>query len=292
MKIVQILGGIGNQMFQYAFLIALRENFHQEVLMDTKLFKTYPFHNGFELDRVFNITAREATKDETAKVYHRYFLDNFNISKIYRKFPIKPCTQIDEPTDRHFMPELFLNVGNAYYIGYWQDRNYFSEFSEFIKKEFSFKNDLDSHNYDVYNRLLQTNSVSIHVRRGDYLNDPIYKGICGVDYYESAIKMIMNGSLENQVFVIFSNDIQWCKKYIFPLIDSCNECLIVDWNKGRDSYKDMQLMSACKANIIANSSFSYWGAYLNVNSDPIVIAPKVWSNGQKAERQLPNWKLI
>lgn len=292
MKIVQILGGIGNQMFQYAFLVALRETFNQDVLMDTNLFKSYPLHNGFELDKVFNITAREASSSEIGKVYHKFFLSSFKMWHVYRHLPIKPKGMIEEALNRHYMPELLTDESDRYYIGYWQDRRYFDGYRDIVKKEFTFRKKLDERNQKIFDHLLNTNSVSIHVRRGDYLTDPIYKGICQLDYYKTCIDYLHKTVNERFLFVVFSNDSAWCNENITSLFNKNDEFIIVDWNKGADSYKDMQLMNACKTNIVANSSFSYWGAYLNVNPNPRVFAPKVWANGQVAERQLPEWILV
>ena len=133
-------------------------------------------------------------------------------------------------------------------------------------------------------------SVGIHIRRGDYLNHPVYKDICTYEYYAKAIALIQE-KIKNPVFYIFSNDILWCKNNIEKLISGC-KVVYVDWNKGEDSYCDMQLLMACKTLIIANSSFSWWAAYLNARN-PWVIAPKKWKNKRETfSYQLEDWTKI
>ena len=118
---------------------------------------------------------------------------------------------------------------------------------------------------------MKENSVSIHIRRGDYLVCDLLKNLLPLFYYEAAIKYILE-KVESPIFFIFSNDIEWCKnnlKINFPTY-------YIDWNKGKESFRDMQLMSLCKYNIIANSSFSWWSVWLNNNEEKNIIAPKRW----------------
>ena len=138
--------------------------------------------------------------------------------------------------------------------------------------------------------LLETkDSVSIHVRRGDYLKSRLYKNICEVDYYRNAIIKAKEIVGKEAHFYFFSNDIEWCTNHLSDLIDD-NHFHKVDWNTGANSYKDMLLMSGCRVNIIANSSFSWWSAYLNQREDKIVIAPKKWINKKILNPiQLPEW---
>lgn len=289
MKIVQILGGLGNQMFQYAFLIALRERFKQELLMDISLFDTYPLHNGFELDRIFNITSRPANDDEIHRLYHRFFSHSYFVSKIYRHFFPKLKSEVKDYPDGRYDDTIMSDDRDLYYWGDWQNHQYFDEYKDIIKKEFKWKEELDDKNKDLISKMSEGDFCSIHVRRGDYVNHPRYKGICDVDYYKSAISLTKSRFPDGIRFVVFSNDIFWCKRYLSPLIND-KEMFFIDWNKGGDSYKDMILMANCNANIIANSSFSWWGAYLNVHRAPIVIAPKKWINMKKAfEMTLPEW---
>lgn len=286
MKIVNILGGIGNQMFQYAFLVALRESTKAEVLYDASVFETYPLHNGFELSKRFNITARQASKSEIREL--TYYTSSYLWYRIFKRFP-KRKTMLFEPPHGLYTPELLHDSGNYYYYGIWQNHLYFDAYRDTIKKELSWKEPLDKKNKKVFDEFKEGTTVSIHVRRGDYLKEWRYKNICEIDYYEKAINYIISRGYDKLKYAIFSNDIPWCEKFIIPLLGTV-DITMVDWNQGADSYKDIELMSACSINIIANSSFSWWGAYLNIHENPIVIAPQKWTNADaRFERQLPEW---
>ena len=289
MKIVQIIGGLGNQMFQYALLIALRERFKQDIKYDTCFFNGYSIHNGFELDKIFDITAKKAELQEIKKIYYP-FIGHYSLFRFYKHFCPVLKSEIRETKAIGFQKEVFERDEDIYYDGYWQDYRYFQNYRDKIIEEFQFKIDLDDKNKAVFNQLQSTQSVSIHIRRGDYLKNKRFKGICDIEYYSKAIekvKGIING---DATFILFSNDINWTKMNIVPLIGEDNQIILADWNKGPQSYLDMRLMSACHINIIANSSFSWWGAFLNKNKDQIVIAPKVWVNSvQSCIRQLPSW---
>jgi hypothetical protein len=135
------------------------------------------------------------------------------------------------------------------------------------------------------------NSISIHVRRGDYLNHESYKNICGLNYYCSAIRYIKT-LIMDPFFIVFSDDILWCKENLNNIL-SDTSVIYVDWNTGKESYKDMQLISNCKHNIIANSSFSWWGAWLNTFPNKIIIAPKKWLNTNiESTPRIANWLLM
>lgn len=292
MKIVQILGGLGNQMFQYAFLIALRERNGQSILMDTSLFDTYPIHNGFELSRLFNITAGKASDKEVHSLYWPFMTHSYLVSKFYRHYFPRLKTEIRERADGQIEKSILDDKRDLYYIGSWQDYRWFDSYKDIIKKEFTFKEPLDDKNAKYEETFFNAIYCSIHVRRGDYMKHKLYRGICGMDYYKSAISYVRNMFGDNIKYVVFSNDIMWCKENISPLLSN-SEQMFVDWNIGQDSYKDMRLMGACKINIIANSSFSWWAAYLNKHDDNKVIAPRKWVNMNTKHRiQLPEWILF
>ena len=289
MKIVNILGGIGNQMFQYAFLISLRESTQMEVCYDASVFQTYPLHYGFELDRRFCISARQAKKEEIRKL--TYYTCSYFWYRVFKRLPHKDTQQF-EPSHSVYTPELLSDMRDLYYYGIWQDHRYFDAYKHILKKEFSWKEPLDSRNQHFYDVFTMGNTVSIHIRRGDYLKEWRYKNICELDYYIKAIDHVKRQCGTDLNYAIFSNDILWCQSNIVPLLNGANYTMI-DWNQGSESYKDMRLMQSCRINIIANSSFSWWAAYLNVHDAPIVIAPSKWTNAEVYfNRQLPEWILI
>lgn len=289
MKIVNILGGIGNQMFQYAFLVALRESTKKEVCYDASVFKTYPLHNGFELDRRFNISARQASPSEISRL--SYYTSSYFWYRVLKRLPRRK-TMLYEPNHCAYTPELLEDGRDMYYYGIWQDHRYFDNYKDIVKKEFSWKEILDERNQETYDYFKEGITVSLHIRRGDYLKEWRYKDICELDYYQKALEYISSLGKKDVKFAIFSNDPSWCKDNIVPLI-SDYKYTMVDWNQGAESFKDMQLMSACKVNVIANSSFSWWGAYLNIHDDVLVIAPRKWTNDiVYFDRQLDDWHLI
>lgn len=277
MRIVQIIGGLGNQMWQYAMLVALRKHFPEEdVYYNASFFNGYPLHNGFELERVFNITAKQASVRDIRRVYH-HFINHYFFLRLYRHYFPQLKSEIKEVESEPFKESLFYQKGDFYYDGYWADHRYYDDCRVDLLKEFTLKEPLHDNNKKLLGELKNKYSCSIHVRRGDYLKDPDYCGICDLDYYKKAVETVLSKTGKQVTFLVFSNDINWCKENLADDFAG-NEVIYVDWNTGKDSYKDMYLMSQCSANIIANSSFSWWGAYLNETSDKIVISPEKYKN--------------
>lgn len=290
MKIIKIIGGLGNQMFQYAFYLSLKNKYRdEEIKLDINLFKTYKLHNGFELERVFHISAPFATPSDISRV--SYFVTNYKLQRVIRKlFPVRK-TEYIEKHDFLYQRDVF-RTGDCYYEGYWQNYRYFNDIFSDIFNTFSFKNTLDQRNKIILEQISSNpQTVSIHIRRGDYINHKIFGNICDLEYYTNAIQLILQ-HCSNPCFYIFSNDILWCKNNLMLLLGKHQYCF-VDWNIGPNNYIDMQLMSACKNNILANSSFSWWAAWLNSHSDKFVIAPKKWANSPySTEVQPDSWTLI
>lgn len=289
MKIVKYIGGLGNQMFDYAFTYLLGKTFEETIYADVQYYKDHKFHNGLELERVFDITLKRAKVWDIVKM--AWYFPNYYIDYHLRRYLPNRKSQYYEPIGGVYSPETLKKVKNRYYYGYWQDHKYYDDIRDELREVFRFKISLNEKNQKIMNDLLSSDgSVGIHIRRGDYLNHPVYKDICTYEYYAKAIALIQE-KIENPVFYIFSNDILWCKNNIEKLISGC-KVVYVDWNKGEDSYCDMQLLMACKTLIIANSSFSWWAAYLN-SRNPWVIAPKKWKNKRETfSYQLEDWTKI
>ncbi|HQS38500.1 MAG TPA: alpha-1,2-fucosyltransferase, partial [Methylotenera sp.] len=156
---------------------------------------------------------------------------------------------------------------------------------EQIRKDFTFKLALSVKNSAIIEQISQVNAVSLHVRRGDYVTNAknAFIGVCSLEYYRKAVEYVKN-QVDKPVFFVFSDDIEWVKSNLpidFP-------CFYIDHNHGIESFNDMRLMSHCKHHIIANSSFSWWGAWLNANSEKIVIAPQQWfANNTNVNDLLP-----
>ena len=289
MKIVKILGGLGNQMFQYALYLALKEHFpDEEIKIDTSCFCAYPLHNGYELNKLFHIDAKEASFIEKAKIAYPYL--NYRFWQIAKRILPKRKSMLTEPKNEEFTTSVFTQNGNCYYDGYWQNEKYFVDVKEQLYEIFTPKV-IDARNASFAKDLSACNSVSLHVRRGDYTKNPLYGGICDGTYYINAIKKI-ESYIDVDVYCVFSNDIEWCKEILQKIIGN-KTIRYVDWNTETNSYMDIYLMSHCRHNIIANSSFSWWGAWLNRSKDQIVISPKKWNNIKGSKFEIPEkWQRI
>jgi len=264
------LGGLGNQMFQYAFVIALRE-LGKKVQLDLSMYNSIVMHNGYELDRVFGIKENTVCK----KGIHLYLL------RILNKF--KPASIAT--FDNFIFDEEALLTPKTFIWGFWQDERYFKKVNNQVRNAFSFK-DIDDFNMSIAHEMKNKNSVSLHIRRGDYAE----YGMSFVDesYYRNAVKIISE-KVQNPEYYIFSDDEKEAERIGRVLGISYR---MINHNKGLESYKDMYLMSQCKYNIIANSSFSWWGAWLNNNPNKLVVAPRIWEKKRpQFKPQAMNWIL-
>lgn len=271
MIIVKLKGGLGNQMFQYATGLAVASAQGEELKLDVSGYNDPRYVNANTPRQYrmfpFNLSAGVATITEVEKARNPLWF----FSKILRAFNQRILK-------KHYVdydPKLFKKRCN-YIEGYFQSEKNFIEIKDKVLKEFTLKKEFESEIFLAEkNRIDKIKGVSVHIRRGDYVSDPKTKsahGVCSKDYYEKAMS-IMRSKIESAVFYFFSDDIEWVKKefgthadYIYVSRPSLVE------------YEELMLMSSCAHNIIANSSFSWWGAYLNQNKHKIVIAPKKWVN--------------
>lgn len=294
MKIVNIIGGLGNQMFQYAFALALQEkNKGEKIYLDTQHFHTLFFnkykntnlHNGFELNKVFKgLTLPMA--NWTVLIRVTYYIPNFILSRVARRVLPKRKKEFIESKKFSFDEQVFERKGDCYYEGYWQSISYYLPIKDRIIKEFDFGTP-NAYNKTILGAIHKSETVGMHIRRGDYLYIPEFQGLCDLDYYKRAVKEIQVVN-DKKTFLIFSNDIDWCKENISPLVGE-NDIIFVTENKGINSCWDMYLMSQCDNLVIANSSFSWWGAFLNKKAKKI-IAPIKWKNtDQDIDLFDPDW---
>ena len=267
--VVRIDGGLGNQMSQYAFYTKIKRHYpNVNVYADYSTYKKNPVHNGFELIKIFDINS--------SKLPQASFLDiQMSRQEILGGKIIMQQYASGYPEDE----QLYALTDNRsyYFHGTWHSFDY-SEVMTELRRDFTFKKGLSEKNQSIKALMDATQSVSIHVRRGDYIKEGL--DIIGKDYYFNAIQLVQNKCKETKLdYFIFSDD----KEYIHSFFDFIpeNQLHIVAGNTGKDSYLDMQLMSSCKHNIIANSTFSYWAAMLNPNIDKIVVKPFM----QTAERE-------
>lgn len=291
MKIVKIYGGLGNQMFQCAFIEALKRKHPQEkIKMDVSWFSFSNLREP-EVLKIFSLPADFASFEEISKLgrkFRNHFLD-----RVCNKFLPPKKTEIVEPLDDRFNQDYLDRTGNVYYKGYWQNYRYFESFrDEIVKHIFVFPDFMpdDLKNKDAVERMCSHNSVAVHVRRGDYLKYKMYCGICDEEYYRKCLRYIQE-HVESPHFYIFSNDIPWCKEFFLSLLQE-NQLTYIDWNIGSNSFRDMHLMSECRHMILANSSFSWWAAYLTKKEcrEQIILSPKRWINGPQAQQiHYPTW---
>jgi len=226
---IRLIGGLGNQMFQYAFGFALAKRKRTNLSLDISSLKKFDTPRIFELDQ--------------------FCITRGNIGQ-------KPLLVKIPKIGKLFKP--FLN----YFDGYFQSEKYFADCIEDIRKEFQFKDKL---------KIPEGNAVAIHIRRGDYVKLADIHLVCTPAYYENAIAYIQS-HVENPTFYVFSEDLEWVRQNI----NIPSNSVFVDYNQDMPSSHDMQLMSLCKHNIISNSSYSWWAAWLNKNPGKIVVAPDKW----------------
>jgi hypothetical protein len=267
---VRLNGGLGNQMFQYAFSRALAISNNTEILIDVDVFDTCELRS-FEMDK-YNINASIFSR----KYSKNKILNPQNILiKILKKINLEALVP-----NYYFEKELlfdrkFLDIKNGAYLeGYFQSEKYFLHIRKILLNEFTIKEGLSPYTKRVAKSILNSkNSVSLHVRRGDYISVSCTNSIhgnCDLNYYDKSIKHIQEKIKQPAIFV-FSDDIEWSKENL-----NYDNAIFVESDAKRMPHEDIFLMSLCNHNIIANSSFSWWGAWLNKNKEKIVIAPKKW----------------
>jgi len=274
MIIVNVLGGLGNQMFQYAFAYALAQKSSEEVKLDIESFVLYELRE-YELE-LFNISLPVATIEEVNS--RKYRRENF-LMKVLQKLKREPKPFSDAYLkEAHFyFDEVVLNQANkAFFEGYWQSERYFKAYREDLIKEFTLKKSLHKQSKAYQEQIGSCNAISLHIRRGDYISNAhtnSVHGTCSLEYYESAVKYVEE-RVDRPHFFIFSDDLAWAKDNLSFIATKT----FVELDDNTPDHEEMLLMSLSQHNIIANSSFSWWGAWLNQNSDKIVIAPKEWFN--------------
>jgi hypothetical protein len=281
MIIVRLEGGLGNQMFQYATAKHLSLIQHTDLKVDLSAFdKTIYKENatwrGFQLD-VFNLNVGIATAEDMKSVKNAapdlFEKLQYRLLRI-KSIPYYRRNEVYESTPFRFDRNILKAGKNTHLTGYWQSPHYFDAIIKNLLTDFTLREKPDLSTYPFIDQIQDQNSVSIHIRRGDYVSNPEYlkiHGLCSVEYYRAAIDYICS-KVSNPVFYFFSDDMEWVKKSLkteYPTV------YVSGTPEGKDHY-ELHLMSLCKYNIIANSSFSWWGAWLNTNAEKIVIAPKQW----------------
>ena len=268
MIVVKISGGLGNQLFQYAFGQYAAEFLNTEVHYDIQTDKDIRNFTARSLHLTkLNLRFEYAKIEEINKIKHFTSGITERIErKIIKLFPFVNSNYIIEDINSNIKLK-----NNAYYDGYWQSFKYIPSQNRYFDN--LNYNEFSTDFVNIIKQIEESESVSLHIRRGDYLsikkNNNIFH-ICSVDYYNSAICLIKN-RLNNSRFYIFSDDIEWAKENF-----NSEEYSFIS---GNEPIIDVYLMSLCKHNIIANSTFSWWGAWLNNNKNKLIVAPKLWFLG-------------
>jgi hypothetical protein len=267
--ITNLIGGLGNQLFQYAVGRRLAYIHNEPLKLDITAFRNYTLRS-YHLNPL-NIIEQIATDEEISHYRNHHY-----IREEYFQFN-----------------SGILNLGpHTYLEGYWQSEHYFKDIEPIIRQEFMVKHAPEGENARLYNMILSCEAVAIHVRRGDYVSNLVtneHHGLCPLDYYYQAVSIIAN-QIHNPHFFIFSDDWSWAQQNIhlnYPMTFVTHNA---NWPN-----EDLRLISHCKHHIIANSSFSWWGAWLGSYPHKIVIAPRKWFNCQERNTQdlIPDsWQVL
>ena len=293
MIVVKIRGGVGNQLFQYATGRSVAHKKHTALKLDTSWFadqttRHYALHH-------YQIETEEASPAEVERLIGgdlrglRRKLFNF----IQRRRLYYRRNVVKEKITRRFDPNIFRTKKDAYLIGYWQTNKYFKDIESSLRREFCLKDVVSGKNASMEEKIKRVDSVSLHVRRGDYVTNSRYQrkfGVCSLGYYQQAIELIAERIRVPQFFV-FSDDKEWARenlKFSHPIA-------FVDHNSREEAHQDLRLMSLCKHHITANSTFSWWGAWLCEHPGKIVVTPARWfkQSDQKMHDLIPEgWQKI
>lgn len=283
MIIVRLMGGLGNQMFQYALGRRLALERGVPLKLDLSWFQTQALRR-YMLDR-FQVNAEIATPEEIACLVgsNRKAISGWLYRIIQNCLPYYRRNRVTE-TNHSFNP-LLLNVkSNVLLIGYWQSEKYFKEIGTHLRQEFSLKRPFSPKSLSLADRIQRENSISLHVRRKDYVESPrrieVYD-VCSIEYYRRAVEYLRQ-IVPNASFFVFSDDISWATvnlKFLSPAVE------MVDVKGAAQDVEELILMSYCKHHIIANSSFSWWGAWLGATAETVTIAPRQWIRDRRRENR-------
>lgn len=255
---VQLNGGLGNQMFQYSAGRAVSLQHNVPLALDI----THCKRNPARPYKLCNFKVAGEVVEESPLI-------------IKLKSILHPQSLFKEQSF-YYDPSILDCHDDVYLQGYWQSEKYFKGIEKIIREDFTLSEEPDYLNQQMIDKIRNCEAVSLHIRRGDYVSDPettAYHGICSEEYYRGAVSKLEN-YVKNPHFFVFSDDPSWVKEKL----DIRHSTTIVDFNGSEKDYEDMRLMSLCKHHIIANSSFSWWGAWLSNNPQKIVVAPKQWFN--------------
>lgn len=274
MIITRLSGGLGNQMFQYAAGLRLAAARGTQLELDLTLLAAADGRTPrtYELER-FRVSAKRATPEQVEALLAKRPL----AARISRRLDPRAAAR-----ERHFHydPAVARLPDGTCLEGYWQSERYFEDAAAQVRQEFSFSREPSGRNAELAQEIATRTAVSLHVRRGDYATHATtraFHGLCPIDYYRRAATYVSE-RVRDPLFVLFSDDPEWTRAHLDP-VDLGNGVIAVDHNGPQDGPEDLRLMSLCRHHVIANSTFSWWGAWLNANPEKIVVAPERWFAG-------------
>lgn len=292
MKIIRFMGGLGNQLFQYAYYRKMQQ-MDRETFADLTAFEKQDFHYGLELEKVFGVELRMAQLRDIKRL--GYTLSPRD--RLCRKFLPRKKTFYSEKVigfDRKLNdPEQ----KDAYLEGYWHSYRYFLPMQKQLQEELQCHKTLSARSAAALLQIRDGNSAAVHIRRKDFLDpkNSFLVNLSETEYYGQALKKMQEARGEVMLYV-FSDDMEWAKEHI-----ALKNTVYVDWNRGEESWQDMILMSYCRSAVIANSTFSWWGAWLNPQGlKKYVICPRKWYSvtavkGRRVQEGaliLPAWETL
>ena len=269
-EVVRVAGGLANKMFHCAFALALSERGF-DVYIDSKSQEAEFEHDKLELSRIFPFFE---LKEMPAGMYKHHVQAGIK-GKLFRRLPLLSGERYYISHSHRYDPNFIEKIkSDGYIIGFFQNERYFKD-CDHLRENLKFAPIEGKQNILLAQELMEENSVSLHVRKGDgYSTWAEFRGTCPLEYYQRAVNYIRARHADAK-FYVFTDSVEWVRENLNWL-----EYKMVDWNPcvGWGNHFDMQLMSLCKHNIIANSTYSWWGAWLNRNPDKMVIAPANWFN--------------
>jgi hypothetical protein len=286
MIVVKVAGGLGNQLFQYAAARALSLKFNTELKLDLRFFDQPKYRKSFQL-APFNLPYIIATEFECKKLSNR---PGNKFIKLLKKNGIQfpPYYRPSHLVEDDIMKLLTLNtlkLDSDYYLEGWLGNEmYFKDYRNILLNDLNIDHNLKSHNKKYLSLIEQSNSVSVHIRRGDYLSSAYFNKLSS-KYYHDAIQYLQL-KIEHPVFFFFSDDIQWVKdnySYLDHTVFIEGNSKMLGAFSTNGAIDDLMLMRSCKHNIMANSTFSWWGAWMNTNTEKIVVTPQKWYENKKAQ---------
>lgn len=298
MIVVRLSDGLGNQMFQYAMGRKLAEELNTDLRFDTRWYDENYDGNGPDRTLTlneFNLSLQPASTQDirtviglgTVSTPAARFVSRFaprlagKFLNYYREILDQPRGNSDSwPHRRRYSSRLLSIEDDAYLHGYWQSPGYFESIKSQLERDFSVTG-LRGQNASVHEEIAESESVGIHVRRGDFVE---YGNTLPQEYYEEAISII-ESQIDNPEYYVFSNGIEWARKNL-PV----EEATYVDWNDGSTDYIDLYLLSQCRHTIMANSTFSWWGSWLHEESNDVVVTPSKWWNASEPVDEM--WDFI